>query len=69
MTKIEFDYNQQHFYLKGGEIEIPEHPLTVTLQITRRCDLRCIYCSESGYIPDPPEDKIKEMIKKSIWSE
>jgi MoaA/NifB/PqqE/SkfB family radical SAM enzyme len=28
-------------------------PLTVIVQVTRRCNLRCIFCSESDYLPDP----------------
>ncbi len=63
MTNIEFDYKQHHFYLKGNKIEIPEFPLTATLQITRRCNLNCIYCSESELIPDSSLNKMKKMIK------
>jgi len=63
MSKIEFDYNQEHFYLKGKKVEIPKYPLTVTLQITRRCNLHCIYCSESNFIRDPSLDEISKMIK------
>ncbi len=29
-----------------------EYPLSVTLQITRKCNLQCLYCSESEYIPE-----------------
>jgi MoaA/NifB/PqqE/SkfB family radical SAM enzyme len=35
-------------------------PLNVGYQITRRCNLKCVYCSESTYIPDPSFDDIKK---------
>lgn len=63
MSEIKFNYSLQHFYLKGKKIEIPEYPLTVTLQITRKCNLQCIYCSESNPIQDPSLDQINKMIK------
>jgi len=63
MTKINFDYNWQHFYLNDDNIIIPEYPLTVTLQITRKCNISCIYCSESEFIPDPSLEKLQKMIE------
>jgi len=63
MSEIKFDCSQQHFYLKGKKIEIPEYPLTVTLQISRVCNLHCIYCSESDLIQDPSLALINKMIK------
>lgn len=63
MDKIRFDHKEQHFDLGDGELIIPKYPLTVTLQITRKCNLNCIYCSESEFIPDPSTEEIREMIK------
>lgn len=63
MDKIRFDHKKQHFVLEDEELIIPEYPLTATLQITRKCNLSCIYCSESEFIPDPSTEEIREMIK------
>ncbi|MEM5879242.1 MAG: radical SAM protein [Candidatus Aenigmatarchaeota archaeon] len=62
MRKIRFDYEEQHFILESEEFVIPEYPLTMTSQITRRCNLNCIYCSESGFIPDPSQEELKRMV-------
>jgi len=35
-----------------------EVPLSITLQVTRRCNLKCIYCSELPGIPEPTMDEI-----------
>jgi MoaA/NifB/PqqE/SkfB family radical SAM enzyme len=51
-----FDNKTHSFY--GKNLKNPDYPLTVTLQVTRRCNLNCIYCSENNMIPDPD---IKEM--------
>lgn len=63
MENFSFDLKKQHFFLNGTEITIPDLPLTITLQITRNCNLKCIYCSESEYIPDPSLEEIFKMIK------
>ena len=62
MEKYIFNKKEHHFMIIGDKIEVPDAPLTVTLQVTRRCNLRCIYCSESAYIPEPPLESIKKMI-------
>ena len=59
MNGIEFNRGEQHFGLATEDLELPEYPLTVTLQITRRCNIRCVYCSESEYIPDPSLEDIR----------
>ena len=63
MSEIKFDREEQHFRLEGEKLIIPNTPLTVTLQITRKCNLQCVYCSESGFIPDPTLEEIEKMIK------
>ena len=39
-------------------------PLTVTLQITRRCNLKCVYCSECTMMPDSSLSSTKDIIDK-----
>lgn len=36
-------------------------PLSVILQITRRCNLSCIFCSETERMPDPSIDDLIQM--------
>jgi MoaA/NifB/PqqE/SkfB family radical SAM enzyme len=62
IAPIEFDHEQQHFRQSGEEITIPEYPLTVTLQVTRKCNLRCVYCSEPEQIPEPSLKELEHMI-------
>jgi len=63
MSNINFDHKWQHFYLEGEKVVLPEYPLTVTLQITRKCNLHCIYCSESEYIPESSLEEIKTIVR------
>lgn len=63
MSNINFDYKWQHFYLEGEKVVVPEYPLTVSLQITRKCNLHCIYCSESEYIPELSLEDIKTIVR------
>ncbi len=63
MNSYYFNREEQHFSKKSKETSFPEHPLTVTLQITRRCNLKCIYCSESDFIPDLGLKEIKKMLE------
>ncbi|MEA3229658.1 MAG: radical SAM protein [archaeon] len=63
MDKIRFNRKEQHFCLGEKKQSVSDHPLTVTLQITRKCDLHCIYCSESGHIPEPSGNRLAEMIE------
>jgi MoaA/NifB/PqqE/SkfB family radical SAM enzyme len=61
--QIEFNRDEQHFYINSEKIMIPDFPITVTLQITRRCNLKCIYCSEADYITEPTFEDVKKMIE------
>jgi len=63
MSEIKFDREEQHFYSGVEEPILPNTPLTVTLQITRKCNLQCVYCSESEFMPDPTLKEIEKMIK------
>src|ERR1022692_4967994 len=56
--RLEYMVNAQHFRAPAGaninEIAAQAKvPLSVILQVTRRCDLGCSFCSESRDIPDP----------------
>lgn len=65
LPKIRFDKKEHHFYVnqksESNKITL-ELPLSVSLQITRKCNLNCVYCSEADSIPDAPIAEIKEMI-------
>lgn len=37
-------------------------PMSITLQITRKCNLECIYCSEDLQLKEPTLDMLKKMI-------
>ena len=62
---IEFDRREHHFYkspktrLDATKLKLP---LSISLQVTRDCNLNCVYCSEVGDIPTPPITTIKKMI-------
>lgn len=36
-----------------------EKPLSVILQITRKCHFNCKFCSEKGYVPDPSLEELR----------
>jgi len=63
---VKFDKKEHHFFAspktKIESIQLA-HPLSVSLQITRDCNLRCIYCSETDSMPNPPATIVKEMIR------
>ena len=62
---VSFDKREHHFYAsqktKLDETKL-KFPLSVSLQVTRKCNLNCVYCSEVGDMPNPPIATIKEMI-------
>src|SRR4029077_16467750 len=37
-------------------------PMTITLQVTRKCNLECIYCSEDLQMTEPTQEMLKKMI-------
>ena len=37
-------------------------PMSITLQVTRKCNLQCIYCSEDAQMSEPSLEMIKKMI-------
>jgi len=66
---IGFNKDEHHFYINSGSI-IDEtklmFPLSVSLQVTRECNLSCEYCSEVGDMPTPPIATIKKMISELV---
>lgn len=61
---FKFNYGKQHFYFEGDNINIPDYPLTVTLQINRKCNLKCIYCSECKQLEDLPYENALQILDK-----
>lgn len=61
---FKFDYGKQFFYYEGEGIVMPDYPITVTLQINRRCNLKCIYCSECKELEDLPYDNVIKILDK-----
>jgi len=61
---IEFDYNSCRF---DGNTDVPTilrtitSPMSVILQITRKCQFSCIFCSEPEQIPDPSLEALNIM--------
>lgn len=37
-------------------------PMSITLQVTRKCNLECIYCSEDAQLTEPTNEMIHQMI-------
>ena len=59
--KIFFNETEQHFVSQALS-HLPDLPLTVTLQINRACNLKCIYCSETNHIAQPSIDALVKMM-------
>jgi len=66
MTYYKFNRKEQHFEKNVKELLIPEYPITITLQITRKCNLRCIYCSETGDYKELNLNELEILIKNLI---
>jgi MoaA/NifB/PqqE/SkfB family radical SAM enzyme len=62
MVQIGFNFENHHFY---GEVpEDLDKPLTLTLQVTRKCNLHCIYCSEEKQLAEPNKEDLGDIISK-----
>ena len=62
---IGFDKREHHFYASPKarlDSAMLKFPLSISLQITRDCNLSCDYCSEIGDIPAPSITTIRKMI-------
>jgi MoaA/NifB/PqqE/SkfB family radical SAM enzyme len=66
-SPVTFNRGEHHFQSGLQVDEVLQRlalPMTVTLQITRRCNLRCIYCSEDAMIKEPTHAFLASMIDK-----
>lgn len=62
MKEFKFNFNQHHF--KGNLPNLLKFPLTMTLQVTRKCNLKCIYCSENISLSEPSTEELNHLISK-----
>jgi len=64
--KISFDLSNHEFkmaqYNSDSDLDKVYAPLSVILQVTRRCNLKCNFCSESQYFADPHIDDLLHLI-------
>lgn len=44
-------------------------PMSITLQVTRKCNLKCIYCSEDAQLTEPTNEMIRQMIDNIVGIE
>jgi sulfatase maturation enzyme AslB (radical SAM superfamily) len=69
LPTLSFNDQTQRFENKLDEdtlslIEQMDKPLSLTFQLTRNCNLRCVYCSELPGIASIKLEMMKEMIDK-----
>lgn len=61
-----FDSSNHEFkiteYNSDSDLDKIHAPLSVILQVTRRCNLKCNFCSESQYFADPQIEKLIDLI-------
>jgi len=67
MHNIFFDNKNHEFFVKEGEL--PEYseldlPISVIAQVTRKCNLKCKFCSESESFPDPSLNELEGLRDK-----
>lgn len=63
---VRYSLDGQHFELDGGmdAAAIAAHltrPLSVIMQVTKRCNFDCNFCSETLQMPDPTLDQLAAM--------
>lgn len=59
-----YSASEGRFQPSVGNASAPTLPFTVTFQITRRCNLNCVYCSECDALPDVPLETSFALIDK-----
>jgi MoaA/NifB/PqqE/SkfB family radical SAM enzyme len=69
LPTVTFDDQAQCFKVGEGEqtdtlIAAMDRPLSLTFQLTRNCNFRCVYCSEPPGIRTRTRDEVLEMIDK-----
>jgi MoaA/NifB/PqqE/SkfB family radical SAM enzyme len=58
---IFFNRNSCRFEVGRGEISSGVLPLSVILQITRKCNFSCVFCSETEKMEDPNLEELQRM--------
>lgn len=58
---VYFNKNSCRFEISQGELLSNKLPLSVIIQVTRRCNFSCIFCSEIEKMPDPTLEEIQQM--------
>jgi MoaA/NifB/PqqE/SkfB family radical SAM enzyme len=61
MTKYFYDTRKDSYLIAEESVDFF---INVGLQVTRRCNLNCIYCCESGLVADVDISTIKEIVDK-----
>jgi len=64
MQKINFDLKTQDFSYTDKIIDEIKQPLSLTVQVTRRCNLGCKWCSEAKQIKDPTLQDLKFLVNQ-----
>lgn len=58
---IFFNRNSCRFEIGQSEIILNDLPLSVILQVTRRCNFSCVFCSEIEKMTDPTLEEMQRM--------
>jgi MoaA/NifB/PqqE/SkfB family radical SAM enzyme len=58
-----YDIKDHHFIINENvKVSDLKKPMSISLQVTRNCNLKCVYCSEIGYYKDPSLNEIENML-------
>lgn len=67
-SQIAFDKAHHEFVAPQGEADADPSshtiPLSIIVQVTRRCPLKCVFCSESEQMPDPSFEALESIASK-----
>ena len=58
---ILFNKSSCRFEADRSEISVDDLPLSVILQVTRRCNFSCIFCSETEMMADPTLEELQKI--------
>lgn len=69
LPTVQFNHAEQHFEARSGVgdaslVSSMNLPLSLTFQLTRACNYRCVYCSEPPGIATRPLAEMKQMLNK-----
>lgn len=65
LPQVVFDHSEQHFVGPpdvDAMVPAMDLPLSLTFQLTRACNYKCVYCSEPPGIPQSSLPELKRMI-------